>query len=61
MTQIFTQTLDFTAKTKQSPQKSGFPDFAAPSQHIIQNILSFSRNLEVKASQYVKHIELVKS
>lgn len=61
MTQTFTLTPDFTAKNKQSLAKSEFPDFAEPSQHLIQNILNFSRNLEVKPSQYVKHVELVKS
>lgn len=61
MTQTFTLDLDFTAKEAERKQKSDFLEFAEPSNSTIQNILNFSRNLEVKQSKLVKSIELLKS
>lgn len=61
MTQTFTQALDFTANDTEKEQKNAFLEFAEPSNYTIQNILNFSRNLEVKQSKLVKTIELLKS
>lgn len=61
MTQTFTLDLDFTAKETKKEQKNAFLEIAEPSNGTIQNILNFSRNLEVKQSKLVKSIELLKS
>jgi len=61
MTQTFTLDLDFTAKEAEKEQKNTFLDIAEPSENTIQNILNFSRNLEVKQSKLIRSIELLKS
>lgn len=60
MTQTFTLDLDLTAKQNEKEFNQEF-DFAGPSEQTIQNILNFSRNLEVKKSEFLKSIELLKS
>ena len=61
MTQTFTLDLDFTANDTKKEQKNTFLDVAEPSEKTIQNILNFSKNLEVKQSKLIKSIELLKS
>ena len=61
MTQTFTLDLDFTAKDTKKEQKRTFLDVAEPSERTLQNILNFSKNLEVKQSKLIKAIELFKS
>jgi hypothetical protein len=61
MTQTFTLDLDFTAKETEKETKNTFLDFAEPSKNTLQNILNFSRNLEVRQSQLINTIELLKS
>jgi len=61
MTQTFTLDLDFTAHETKKEQKNTFLDIAEPSENTIQNILNFSKNLEVKQSSLIKTIEMLKS
>lgn len=61
MTKTFTLDLDFTANNTKKEQKNTFLEFAEPSERTLQNILNFSKNLEVKQSKLVKSIELLKS
>lgn len=61
MTQTFTLDLDFTAKETEKEQKNTFLDVAEPSESTLQNILNYSKNLEVKQSTMIKSIELLKS
>lgn len=61
MTQTFTLDLDFTAKETEKQQKNSLPEVAEPSERTIQNILSYSKNLEVKHSGLIQPIELIKS
>ncbi|MCE3228742.1 MAG: hypothetical protein K0S32_3293 [Bacteroidetes bacterium] len=55
-----TPVLDFTEK-KQSETENQLPQFAEPSAKTIEAILNFSRNLEVKKSDLIENIELIKS
>lgn len=61
MTQIFTQTPNLSAKTQETQAKDSFPDLAGPSQNTLQNILNFSKNLEVKTSKFLEYVEMMKS
>lgn len=61
MIQTSTPDLDFTAKETQTEQKPGLPEIAEPSERTIQNILNYSRNLEVKQSMFIKDVEILKS
>lgn len=61
MMQTFTPASDFTAEQPQKESKNTFLDLAEPSENTIQNILNFSKNLEIKQSNLVNHIELIKS
>ena len=61
MTQTFTLDLDFTAQETEKDQKRSFLDIADPSETTIQNILNYSKNLEVKQSGFIKNIEIIKS
>ncbi len=61
MTQTFTPALDFTADDTKKEQKNTFLEFAEPSNNSIQNILNYSKNLEVKPSELLKTVEFVKS
>ena len=49
-----------TPETEEAPLKAG-PEFAEPSAHIIQNILNFSKSLEIRRSELVQAIEVVRS
>lgn len=62
MTQTFTQSPDFTAKQLKEEEKIPFFEKnAGPSSFVIQNILNFSKNLEIKHSKLIVAIELIKS
>lgn len=61
MTKTFTPSLDFTATPSEKEQKNTFLEIAEPSNQTIQNILNFSKNIEVKQSKFVKEIEFLKS
>jgi len=61
MTQTFTPVLDFTAKTTEDQAGKQFSGVAEPSWQTIQNILNYSKNLEVKSSRLVDAIEVMKS
>ena len=60
MTQTFTPDLDLTAEKLEKLEKS-LSYNAEPSNTTIQNILNYSRNLEVKQSSLINHIEMIKS
>ena len=61
MTQTFTLDLDFTANNTKKEQKNIFLELAEPSENTLQNILNFSKNLEVKQSKLIKSIDFLKS
>lgn len=61
MTQTFTPRTDFTANETKKEQKNTFLELAEPSESTLQNILNFSKNLEVKQSKWIESIELLKS
>ena len=60
MTQTFTLKHDDVLK---SPEKLVISkaEGAEPSARVLQNILAFSRNLEVKNSSMLKHVNYLKS
>ena len=60
MTQTFTSQIHETAiKTKKA--QSELPEFAEPSDNVLDNILNFSKNLEIKKSRFVDFVETIKS
>lgn len=61
MTQTFTPDLDLTAQDTEKELTAGFLSHAEPSKGTIQNILNYSRNLEIKKSQLIPAIEIIKS
>jgi hypothetical protein len=61
MTKTFTLDLDFTANDIKKEQKNTFLNIAEPSERTLQNILNFSKNLEVKHSKLVRSMEWIKS
>jgi hypothetical protein len=66
MTQTFTSNLNETATKLEKEnhyQLSDSDSFrnAGPSINVINNILNFSKNLEVKRSRFVNTIEVIKS
>ncbi|MES2681683.1 MAG: hypothetical protein V4635_17440 [Bacteroidota bacterium] len=61
MTETFTHGLDLNVKPSPEEPKIPFAGFAEPSKNVIQNILNFSKNLEIKRSKFVSDIELIKS
>lgn len=61
MTQTFTSNINETATKSNKDPKDQFANFAEPSKNVINNILNFSKNLEIKRSKFVDMIELVKS
>lgn len=60
MTQTFTSAFDLTAEKFEKLKHSLFYN-AEPSNNTIQNILNYSKNLEVKTSALIDHIEIIKS
>jgi hypothetical protein len=61
MTQTFTSNLNETATQSNKDLKDQFAGFAEPSKNVIDNILNFSKNLEIKHSKFVDAIEVMKS
>lgn len=61
MTQTFTPAIDFPAKNDEKKLKCEFSERTEPSKDTIQNILNFSKNLEIKDSSLIDKIELLKS
>lgn len=62
MTQTFTPpTIEIAANNTDKEQKQEFLNVAEPSLQVIQNILSYSKNLEVKKSEMMNDIEFIKS
>jgi hypothetical protein len=61
MTKTFTLDLDFTANDIKKEQKNTFLNIAEPSERTLQNILNFSKNIEVKHSKLVRSMEWIKS
>jgi hypothetical protein len=48
-----------TTKTSETKEESQLPEFATPSETSINNILNYSRSLNVFKSDLVKEIEVV--
>lgn len=66
MTRTFTSNLNETAIKSAKDHCDVLPDpdsyrDAEPSKNVIDNILNFSKNLEVKRSKFVDTIETIKS
>ena len=61
MIQTFTPALDITVADTEKESKNNFFDLAEPSNLTIQNILNYSKNLEVKQSRLIREVELMKS
>lgn len=63
MTQTFTPALEITANpTKNTEEETtSLPEFAEPSPNTIKNILNYSKSLEIKRSELINHVEIVKS
>jgi len=61
MTKTFTSKLNETAIKSETDQADQFPQFAEPSKNVIDNILNFSKNLEIKKSRFVDTIEVIRS
>lgn len=61
MISIFTPNLnEITIKLEKDLQDQ-LPDFFDPSKDVMNNILNFSKNLDVKKSRFVDAIEIMKS
>ncbi len=56
-----TPALDFTGNKLKSSTEDQTPDFASPSLRTLENILNYSKNLEIKKSKFVQEIEFIKS
>ena len=61
MTSTFTPNLNETTIKLEKDYQNQFPDFVDPSKNVINNILNFSKNLDVKKSRFVDAIEIMKS
>ena len=61
MTRTFTSNLNETAIKSAKDHGDQLPEFAEPSKNVIDNILNFSKNLEIKRSRFVDSIEMIKS
>ena len=61
MTKTFTSDLEFTAKPTEKDQENPSFQIAEPSFQTIQNILNFSKNLEVKPSEMLKTVDFMRS
>jgi hypothetical protein len=60
MTQTFTPVPELAETTEDRP-KAGLESDSEPSMQTIRNILAYSRNLEVKASETIREILIIKS
>jgi hypothetical protein len=61
MTQTFTQSTDLTVEHAIKEEKIPFIPFAEPSENVINTILNYSKNLEIKRSGLLPPIEMIKS
>lgn len=61
MIKTSTPIFDLTAEQSQTEKAIALADFAEPSEKSIQAILNYSKNLEVRQSQLIPFIELIKS
>ncbi len=61
MTRTFTSNLNETAIKPAKDHGDQLPEFAEPSKNVIDNILNFSKNLEIKKSRLVDTVEVIKS
>jgi hypothetical protein len=61
MTKTFTLSLDITEKTKKEAKLPEVIQNAEPSAQTLQNILNFSKNLQVLKSNTLQYIEVMKS
>jgi len=61
MIKTFTPNLDITEKNTKKAKLSDVIQKAEPSAQTLQNILNFSKNLEVLESKNLNFIELLKS
>jgi hypothetical protein len=61
MVKTFTPALDFIAEQNEKEAKDTSFGLSEPSQNVIQTILNYSRNLEVKQSKLLRNLELLKS
>ena len=61
MTKTFTPDLEFTAKLTEAENDVFQLPIAEPSFNVIQSILNFSKNLEVKNSNSVGIVEYLRS
>ncbi len=61
MTKTFTKSLDINEINLKKEEKIPFFTVSEPSKNVIQNILNFSKNLEVRHSKLIPPIELIKS
>ncbi len=61
MISTFTPNTPITENTVKTEQISKLPEFANPSVNTINTILNYSKNLEIKPSEFIKDIEIIKS
>jgi hypothetical protein len=61
MMQTFTPGPDLAANETEKEEKSTLLEFAEPSENTLQNILNYSKNLEIKQSKWISSVELLKS
>lgn len=61
MIKISTNLIDFTNKNNEKTTPVFKDYFFEPSQISLQNVLNFSKNLEVIPSKFITYIEILKS
>lgn len=61
MITIFTPATDLPATKQNEKKEAQLPDLEGPSDHVIANILNFSRSLEICKSRLVGEVEIVKT
>jgi hypothetical protein len=61
MIKTFTPVSNFTVKTEKEKAEVQLPDTDSPSENVINSILNYSRNLEVKRSGFVENVEFIRS
>ena len=61
MTQTFTSNINETATKSNKDPKDQFANFSEPSKNVINNILNFSKNLEIKRSKFekIKRVKII--
>ena len=61
MTQTFTPEFEFTAPSTPEQELPGSLFAAEPPEHVLRNILQFSKSLEIKSSRLVNAVEIIKT